>query len=263
LLERAGIAVRQGVLAGEANRLNEAFNHWIVHHRPFVIVKAAMTVDGKIATAAGESKWINSSASRRLAMRWRQGADAVLVGIGTILADNPKLTVRFCEDTPSKTAGLKRRIVLDSLARTPLDAAVVADDPHHLTTIAVTRAAPPARVAALKKRVRVLIAPVSSRRVPLNWLLRVLGQQAVTSLLVEGGGEVHASFLEQRLVNRICFFYAPKVIGGRDARKAVAGLGAAKWGRVARLGCLEWRRSGPDLLLTGLVKSAGWSQNYV
>src|SRR5581483_7551019 len=113
LLQRKGIAVVTGVLAEEAERLNEAFNHWIIHGTPFVTVKAAMTLDGKIATASGESKWITGEKARAYGMRLRQGNDAILVGINTVLADDPSLTAR-------PTRNPKRRIILDALARTPL-----------------------------------------------------------------------------------------------------------------------------------------------
>ena len=143
------------ILADKCQRLNEKFNHWIVHRTPFVIVKAAMTLDGKIATASGESKWITSEAARAFAMKLRQGADAILVGINTILADDPSLTVRT-----KGTGKPVRRIVLDSMARTPLKAKVVSDKQAALTTIVVSKSAPKNRVAALAKRVNVLVAPI-------------------------------------------------------------------------------------------------------
>ena len=153
-------------LANECTQLNEAFNHWIVHRTPFVTVKAAMTLDGKIATASGESKWITGEKARACAMKLRQGADAILVGINTILADNPSLTVRSIPNTKANfqhsTFNIEypklRRIVLDSMARTPLNAKVVSDEFTALTTIVVSRRAPGNRMAALAKRVKVMVA---------------------------------------------------------------------------------------------------------
>jgi diaminohydroxyphosphoribosylaminopyrimidine deaminase/5-amino-6-(5-phosphoribosylamino)uracil reductase len=242
-------------LADECARLNEAFNHWIVHRTPFITVKAAMTLDGKIATAGGESKWITSEPARASGMKLRQGADAILVGVNTILADDPGLTAR------SQNKHLRlRRIILDSLARTPLDAKVVCDKFASLTTIVVSRRTPKSRVAALAKRVNVIVAPtansklkIKNLKLDLGWLLKKLGAENITSLLVEGGGEVNASFLLGGLAQRVAFFYAPKILGGRDARKAVAGAGAKSLAEALQLRDVEWKRIGPDLLLTALV----------
>ena len=258
---KAGLQTK---LAGECARLNEAFNHWIVHHTPFVTVKAAMTLDGKIATASGESKWITSEKARACGMKLRQGADAVLVGINTILADNPSLTVRSVQSPKSRVQSQRlRRIILDSMARTPLTAKVTGDKCAALTTIVVSKRAPKNRVAALSKRVNVWVAPAVrlstldsrlSTRIDLRWLMRKLGAEDVTSLLVEGGGEVNASFLLGGLAQRVAFFYAPKILGGRDSRKAVAGEGARSLAEVIQLREVEWKRLGPDWLLTARVK---------
>jgi diaminohydroxyphosphoribosylaminopyrimidine deaminase/5-amino-6-(5-phosphoribosylamino)uracil reductase len=216
-LKRAGISVAHGVLKEECERFNEAFNHWIVHGTPFVTVKAAMTLDGKIATALGESKWITGKKARDYGMKLRQGADAIVVGINTILADDPSLTFR---GRRSEVRGQKklRRIILDSRARTPLSAKVVSDRFAEFTTIVVSKSAPRARIAALAERVNVICAPGSpASRLDLRWVLKRLGAEDVTGLLVEGGGEVNASFLLGGLAQRIAFFYAPKILGGRDA----------------------------------------------
>lgn len=256
LLRRKGVEVIHGVLAEECTALNEAFNHWIVHRTPFVTVKAAMTLDGKIATATGESKWITGEKARAYGMRLRQGSDAILVGINTILADDPSLTCRSQVSRVRCQEKNLRRIVLDSHARTPLTAKVASDEHAALTTLVVSRTAPKRRVAALEKRVNILVAPVTNSThgpqlssLDLRWLLRKLGSQRVTSLLVEGGGEVNASFLLQKLAHRIAFFYAPKILGGREARKSVAGEGVKRLADAVRLHDLRWRKLGPDLLL--------------
>jgi diaminohydroxyphosphoribosylaminopyrimidine deaminase / 5-amino-6-(5-phosphoribosylamino)uracil reductase len=258
ILQRSGVNVTAGVLADECAELNEAFNRWIVHRTPFVTVKAAMTLDGKIATASGESKWITSEKARAYAMKLRRGADAILVGINTILADDPSLTVRSLK---SEVKSLKsgnghqlRRIILDSQARTPLKAKVVNDEYAHLTTLVVTRSAPAKRVSELSKRANVIVAPGNSRSgIDLRWLLRRLGSENVTSLLVEGGGEVNASFLLQGLVQRVAFFYAPKILGGRDSIRAIAGKGIMRLDQAIKLSCVDYRTLGPDLLLTARV----------
>ena len=257
LLRDAGIEVIDGVLADECSALNEAFNHWIVHHTPFITVKAAMTLDGKIATASGDSKWITSEPARAVGMRLRQGSDAILVGINTVLADDPSLTVRpagIAKKSSKAPPKHLRRIILDSHARTPLDARVVTDDCASLTTIVLGPRAPKRRAAALARRVRTLVAPeTAAGRLDLRWLLAELGLENVTALLVEGGGEVNASFLLGGFAHRIAFFYAPKILGGRTARKAVAGDGARSLAEVLTLDDLQWRQLGPDLLLTARV----------
>jgi len=290
ILKRAGIAVQSFVvprlrgrasasrpsllnaelqtLAAECARLNEAFNHWIVHRTPFVTVKAAMTLDGKIATASGESKWITGEKARQSGMKLRRGADAILVGVNTVLLDDPSLTVRSAakgkENIQHPTSNIQhpipRRIVLDSMARTPLSAKVVSDKHAALTTIVVSRRAPKTRVAELARRVTVLVAPAAKSAIgnrqsaiSLPWLLKRLGAENVTSLLVEGGGEVNASFLLGGLAQRVAFFYAPKILGGRDARKGVAGEGVRSLSDAIQLHDIEWRRVGADLLLTARV----------
>jgi len=250
-------------LADECTRLNEAFNHWVVHRTPFVTVKAAMTLDGKIATASDESKWITGEAARAYGMKLRLGSDAILVGINTILADDPSLTARKkMENGRWKIAKPIRRVVLDSMARTPVNAKVVSDDCAELTTVVVSQHAPRNRVAALAKRINVLVAPLAKSAIrnpqsaiDLCWLLRKLGSENVTSVLVEGGGEVNASFLLSGLAHRVAFFYPPKILGGRDSRKAVAGTGVERLADAIQLHDLEWRQLGPDLLLMANVET--------
>jgi len=262
LLRRAGIQVVSGVLSREALRLNEAFNHWIVHRTPFVTVKAAMTLDGKIATAGGESKWITGTTARAHAMQLRRAADAVLVGINTVLADNPSLSYRPVRSSRFRvqSSGLRtipsRRVILDTAARTPLDSKVVCDPSAANTIIVVGRSASARRVAALAKLVRVWRAPTRAARVDLRWLLRRLGGEGVTSLLVEGGGEVNASFLLGGFAHRVAFYYAPKVLGGRHARRAVAGDGARSLAGMVRLTNVETRRLGADFFLTARVDAS-------
>ena len=235
-----------------------------------------MTLDGKIATASGESKWITGEKARAHGMKLRQGSDAILVGINTILADNPSLTVRTkMENGRWKMGKPIRRIILDSMARTPLKAKVVSDKHAALTTIVASKHAPKNRVAALAKRVNVIVAPLNKSAIgnsdesrardksrcpqspiDLCWLLKKLGAENVTSLLVEGGGEVNASFLLGGLAQRVAFFYAPKILGGRDSRKGVAGEGAKSLAEAIQLRDVEWKRLGADLLLTARVSSS-------
>lgn len=260
ILKRAGIEVATVAtidpgLAKDCERLNEAFNHWIVHRTPFITVKAAMTLDGKIATASGESKWITSETSREFAMNLRLGVDAIVAGVNTILNDNPSLTLRLGKRAAPKQL---RRIILDSQARTPLTSKVVSDEFASQTTVVVTADAPESRVGALSKRVNVLVVPRPKSKQqkaipPLPWLLKKLGAENIASVLVEGGGEVNGSFLLGGLAQRVAFFYAPKIVGGRDARKAVAGEGVQSLKEVIGLREMEWRKLGRDLFMTARV----------
>jgi diaminohydroxyphosphoribosylaminopyrimidine deaminase/5-amino-6-(5-phosphoribosylamino)uracil reductase len=254
LLAAAGIAVEmaEGKLAEACVDLNEVFNHWIVAGTPWVTVKAAMTLDGKIATESGQSKWITSEAARRSAMRLRYASDAILVGVNTVIADDPSLTVRVGQTAKPRPL---LRLVLDPHARIPLSARMLNDAQAHLTRVVVGPGARKKTVAALEKKVRVLRCPESeSGTLDLSWLLGELGRQEVTSLLVEGGGETVAAFLEQKLARGIMFFYAPKVLGGARARRSVGGRGAEKREDFTGLQKLQWRKVGPDLLLQAWIQ---------
>ena len=253
LLEESGIKVTVGILAEECAALNEAFNHWIVERTPFVTLKAAMTLDGKIATHTGQSKWITSEKARAHVMKLRRGMDAILIGSETLLADDPSLTIR----TPKGALRKGRqplRIILDSRARTPQTAKVVSDEFAANTIVVVGESAPKKRKAALAEKVRVLEAPLEAKHIDLNWLVAELGKQNVTSLLIEGGGVVNAAFLEQGLAHRVAFYYGPKIIGGKDARPGIAGTGATGWQDIVRLNEVSWRQLGPDLFMTGRIQ---------
>lgn len=251
VLKDAGISIRTGVLAEEATTLNTAFNHWIVHRTPWITLKAAMSLDGKIADAFGESKWITSPEARTWAMRLRKASDAILVGINTVIADDPALTVRSRRNGRDAEQG-RLRIVLDPRARTPLNARLLRDDFAAKTRVVVTSTAPRSRVKALQAKVSVIEAPTASipdaKGIDLSWLMKHLGGSGVTRILVEGGGETHAGFLTQGLAHEVAFFYAPKVLGGRKARRGIGGTGAQESQDVLQLKDVRCRRVGPDLL---------------
>lgn len=259
MLRENGVEVVTGLLAPECAALNEAFNHWIVHRTPFVVVKSAMTLDGKIATAAGQSKWITGPLSRQYAMKLRQGPDAIVVGVNTVLLDDPQLVVRSARGEVNAGGKRLRRIVLDRQARTPLTARLLNDEHRDLTTVVVGEGAPERRVRALARRANVVTTPFgrsdprAPARLDLRWLLKHLGNENVTSVLVEGGGEVNASFLMGGLAHKIAFFYAPRILGGKESRKAVGGSGAASLEETLKLERLRWRRIGPDWLLTAYL----------
>ena len=253
LLRRAGVQVATGLFAEESARLNEAFHHWIVHRTPLVTVKSAMTLDGKIADHSGHSKWITGEKARAWGMKLRQGADAILVGINTVLADTPSLTFRSTRLRKVAKHPPLRRIILDRDARTPLASRLLRDQTNAPTTVVVGRGAPRRRQLALARKVQVWIAPEKSGHLDLSWVLKKLGAEQVTSLLVEGGGEVNASFLLGGLAHRVQFFYAPKILGGHDSIRAVGGEGARSLDETVALAEVRWRRLGPDLLLTARV----------
>jgi diaminohydroxyphosphoribosylaminopyrimidine deaminase/5-amino-6-(5-phosphoribosylamino)uracil reductase len=184
-------------------------------------------------------------------MRERAGADAILVGVNTIVRDNPSLTARLSAFKDKRL----RRIILDPRARTPLEAKVVSDNADTMTTLVVDKSAPLRKARALSARVRVLEAPARNGVIDLGWLLRKLGSENVTSLLVEGGGETNASFLAAGVAQRIAFFYAPIVLGGSRAPKAVGGKGVARLQNSITLRDRSWRRLGLDLLLTARVNT--------
>lgn len=254
ILQRAKIAVTSGILENECTRFNEAFNHWIIHRTPFVIVKSAMSLDGRIATRTGESKWITNEQSRAQGMKIRAGCDAIVVGINTVLRDNPRLTIRG-EHAAKRTFPL-RRIVLDPSARIQLNANLLTDEFSSSTTVVVTERASKKKIETLRKRTNVIVAPIKRGKIDLRWLLKKLGQENVTSILVEGGGETNAHFLLNGFANRVAFFYAPIVIGGREAPRAVGGDGILKLEDKVVLEDVEWHSFGGDLLLNARVQGS-------
>ncbi len=257
ILREAGIDVAVGVLEAQARALNWAFEHWIVHRTPLVTLKAALTLDGKIATQAGESKWITGPAARKLVGRMRAERDAVLVGINTVLADDPGLLPleRRARLSPPPR---RLRIVLDSRAQTPPTAQILKQSQLAETLIVVGERAPKRRVAELKHHASVWIAPTTTLGIDLQWLMAELGKRPVSSLLVEGGGEVHASFLRAGVAQRVAFFYAPKVLGGYASRRGIAGDGVAGLQSAIRLQNIRNRMVGEDLMIEAdLVHRAG------
>ena len=250
ILRAGGVEVVEGPMGAVAARMNAGFNHWIVHGRPMVTLKAGMSIDGKIATRTGESRWVTSEASRAAAMQLRGEHDAILVGIGTVLADDPALTVRLGEKERSPV-----RVVLDSRARTPLGARLVTDAHAGRTVVVTTRRAPGARVRKLRERVTVWEAPEGGDgRVDLGWFMGELGRMPVTSVLVEGGGEVHGAFLTARMAQRVRFFYGAVLIGGEGARPAVGGAGLGRREDMPGLGSIRWRRHGDDWSLSAEIE---------
>ena len=241
LLRARGIQVEEGLLAREAERLNEAFNYWITQRKPFVHLKCAMSLDGKIATNTGESKWITGTQARQYGMRLRLGADAIVAGINTILRDDPQLTIRGVRAPKWKRLW---RVIIDSGGRIPRTAKVLQGEEAILVTGRKSR--PPGLVRALR-------VPKKGKVLDLGFALSALEAEGITSVLIEGGGETHYHFLEQGWVNRVHFLYAPRIITGRAAPKAVGGPVSLKPPAGLKLREPEWKMLGRDLLLTGRV----------
>ena len=249
ILQEAGIEVTTGVLEQEARQLNEVFLKWMTTGLPFVALKTAMTLDGKIATAAGQSQWITNEASRYETHRLRDVYDGILVGINTALADNPALTTRL-KEYPGRNPV---RIVVDSRARLPLESKLVTDGAAR-TIVAVTAGAPADRLEALRSAGAEVIVAGSGDQVDMHSLMEQLGAMKISSVLVEGGGSVNFSLLQAGLVDRVYAFIAPKLVGGRDALTPVEGEGFQELDRAVELENIQLRQLGSDVLLTGIVK---------
>lgn len=249
-LRRAGIEVIVGCLLEEAEHLNEAYIHWIRTGRPFLILKAAMTLDGKIATASGESRWITGEEARRQVHRWRSQVDAVMVGIGTVLHDDPELTARL----PGKAVRQPARVILDSRLRIPLQAKVLSSRGRGEILIATTVDASKPRIEQLQRLgAIVLVFPAEHGRVSLRACLTELGRRGITSVLLEGGSEINASALWAGLVNRLLLYVAPSLLGGQNAKGIVGGIAPTSLLGVMPLKNVRVKRIGVDLLIEAAV----------
>ncbi|WP_286726134.1 bifunctional diaminohydroxyphosphoribosylaminopyrimidine deaminase/5-amino-6-(5-phosphoribosylamino)uracil reductase RibD [Pelotomaculum sp. PtaB.Bin117] len=252
-LREAGVEVVTGVMEDDALELNEVFIKYITTGLPFVVAKAAMSLDGKIATHSGNAKWITGAEARAYGHCLRDWYDAILVGIGTVLADNPSLTTRL-------TAGRGRdpvRIILDSRAKTPLDANVLNRQSAAPAIIATTAGAPPERLEALRQAGAEVLVVNEGPRVELAQLVKILGKREITSLLIEGGAGVHGSAFAAEIVDKAVWFIAPKIIGGQEAPGPVGGRGVDDLSGAAALERVKVSRLGPDFCIAGYLKYRG------
>lgn len=247
-LRKAGIKTRTGVLREAAQKLNEAFIKHITSKRPFVILKIAQSIDGKIATASGESKWITGPEARAMVHKLRNEVDALLVGSGTVNADNPSLDCR--------TRGSRNpfRVIVDSRLQISLRAKVLRHKDRK-TIIAATAKADKTKLDKLERRgIRILIIREKSGRVDLNSLMTELGKLGITSVMIEGGSSIAASALSERIVDKVMFFTAPKIIGGIDAVPSIGGTSPARLQNAPTLKDMQVVKSGNDFLLEGYIE---------
>jgi diaminohydroxyphosphoribosylaminopyrimidine deaminase/5-amino-6-(5-phosphoribosylamino)uracil reductase len=246
-LQKGGIKTEVGILKEEAEKVNEAFFKFMKKRIPFVTVKAAASLDGKIATYKGESKWITSEKSRRFAHRLRDRVDAVLVGVNTIISDDPSLL-------PTSKRNFTR-IVLDSSLRIPLEARALQDLDKADTIIFTTLQSDKDKLQQLKKKgIKVAMVGEEDRKVSLEEVLKKLGQLEIMNLLVEGGGEIIGSFFEKRSVDKIFLFLAPRIIGGRRALTWVEGKGVNFLKETPFVEINSVKKVGGDLLVEGHVR---------
>lgn len=248
ILEDAGIHVEYGFLQDELRKQNEVFFKWIEHKKPFIVLKAAMTLDGKIATATGQSKWITNETSRAYGYKLRDIYDGIMVGINTVIEDNPMLTARV--------DGGKNpiRIVVDSSLKIDINANVV-QDKSAKTIVATTDKADKDKILKLQAQdVDVIVVDKDEKdKVDIEKLLDILGQQNICSILVEGGATLSGSFVAKKLVDKVYFFIAPKIIGGKEAKTPVAGTGILNLQEALALKDIQIEKLEEDILIIGRV----------
>ena len=255
-LRNAGIEVTVGVLEDKAIKLNEVFIKWITTKLPFVTLKTAMSLDGKIASYTGHSKWITNNASRNFVHKLRDCHDAILVGIGTVITDDPNLTTRLNETKPNEYQGKSPvRIIVDSKARIPLTAKVL-NDGCAKTIIAISTEADSTRVSALQEKgVEILVIKKNEKNggIYLPELLKKLGELNYTSIFVEGGTTINSSFLKHDLVDKVYWFIAPKIIGGENAKGPVGGIGVDTVDKALKLKDIEITQIHEDILVSANI----------
>ncbi len=248
ILKRAGIRVMTGVLEKKTTELNRDFNHWMRNKAPYVIVKIAQSLDGKIATHTGQSRWITQKAARVLSHELRAASDAILVGVNTVAKDNPLLNVRY-------GAGAARpvRIILDSHLRVSPRARIFSDRSGGPVIVAVTKKANRRRWEAFRGKAEILPVKEKNGKVDLRALMKVLGKRGIVRLLIEGGGEVVGSAFAQKVVNEVYFFVAPMIIGGKRSIASVGGPEIASLKNAVKIKNFKAFFAGKDLLIRGTL----------
>jgi len=252
-LKSRGIDIRIGVCEAEARQLNEAFVKYIRTGRPFVTAKCAATLDGRMATRSRDSKWITGESARAFVHELRHAADAILVGVGTIAADDPLLTARLSDRRPKDPI----RVILDTHLRVAPDARVLNHTSSADTWVIAGRgASPESKGRLVHKGVRVLEAETRDGQVDMGPLMDQLGAMGVTHILIEGGSRVLASAFKAGIVDKVCFFFGPLILGGDDGVPICTGVGAERIRDGIRLDRIATRRFGDDVMIEGYVVQA-------
>jgi len=249
-LKKQGIDISSGLYEDRAKRLNEAFIKYVQTKRPFVIIKCAATLDGRIATRTGDSKWVSGKESRAFVHRLRHAVDAIMVGIDTVKKDNPRLTTRLDGMKGSDPI----RIILDTHLSISEDARILHLDSDSDTIIATGASATNDQKAAIEKKgVRIIQSSFKDGLIDLDILIESLGDLGITSLLIEGGSRVIASSLAARIVDKVIFFYAPRILGGDDGVPICAGTGPELMSESIPLKDINVRRFGNDVMIEGYI----------
>jgi diaminohydroxyphosphoribosylaminopyrimidine deaminase / 5-amino-6-(5-phosphoribosylamino)uracil reductase len=250
MLREAGVSVVEGVLEKEAKILNEVFIKYITKKRPFVIMKAAMTLDGKIATSTGDSKWVTGESSRNYVHMVRDRVSSIMVGINTVLCDNPSLTTRL----NSKEGKNPVRIVIDSSGRIPEDCRILNLGFQEKSILATTSKIDSSKEKCLtEKGMSVLKCDGKDGRVDLDLLMNELYRLGIDSILLEGGGTINWSALEAGIVDKAMFFIAPKIVGGYGAVTPVEGVGISQMRDAFKLKDISCNKFGEDTLIEGYI----------
>ncbi len=252
-LEREGIKVYVGEHEAEARQVNEAYTKFITTGMPFVTAKFAVSLDGKIATKSGDSKWISGEEARKHVHNLRYTADAIMAGVNTVLVDDPHLTTRCCGGKGGTARKQPLRVIADGKGRTPLTAQVFSEPGKTLLALGKP-ATLEEKTAFAEVGAEVLELPSPEGQVDLERLLKALGEREITSVLVEGGGLLLGSLFDCGLVDKVIAFIAPIIIGGDKAKTAVGGKGVDKVVDSLKLERVSLERFGEDLMVSGYVK---------
>ncbi|WML43147.1 bifunctional diaminohydroxyphosphoribosylaminopyrimidine deaminase/5-amino-6-(5-phosphoribosylamino)uracil reductase RibD [Neobacillus sp. PS3-40] len=244
ILRNAGIEVVVGICEEDSRRMNEVFNKYIVSKRPFVTLKSAVTLDGKVATSTSDSKWITSEDARKEVHQLRNENAGILVGVNTVIADDPELTTRI----PNGRNPI--RIILDSTLRIPVASKVVTDLKAP-TWIFTTKNYDVDKKQKLENAGIKVFVTSGTKHVDLQETLEILGENFISSLLIEGGGEINASFMENKLIDKLVLYIAPKVIGGKNAPSFLQGIGAMKMSEAIEFADVSFTQVGKDYKFTG------------
>lgn len=251
ILRDNGIDVTCGIMERETKKLNEIFIYYITTKTPYCIMKTAMTLDGKIATHTGHSKWITNEKSRQYVHKIRNRVSGIMVGIGTVLADDPSLTTRLASGEGKDPI----RIIVDSTGKIPLDSKVLNSKSASKTIIATTEKIDiEKRKSIEKKGAEVLIIPSENNRVDLKKLIERLGEKKIDSILIESGGTLNWSALRNGIVNKVISFIAPKIVGGKSSKTPVEGMGVDTMDKSILIKDMRIIRMDEDIVIEGYVK---------